>query len=147
MPQYVFECLGIHGTGHEREQQVALTLASIPPPLAATFIFPLLGIFAQRIGSLKALKIFALLSVAAQCGPVLLQIVPDMRLVPLVGIFLSVSMAPLVPLATLLCAVVPSHRLGEATGVLGASKSLSSLMAYALTATVSEVLLANQQSG
>merc|ERR1712087_354645 len=65
---------------------------------------------------------------------------------PVVGISLALSMAPLVPIGTLLAEVVPAEKLGEANGVLAAAKSMSSILAYMLTAGVCQILIANDMA-
>merc|ERR1712056_128658 len=77
-----------------------------------------------------------------QSVPVMLKVVPQLWVVPIVGISLQISLAPLIPLQPLICKSVPAERLGEANGIMGSAKSLSSLLAYILTALVSQVLIA-----
>merc|ERR1712217_22042 len=57
------------------------------------------------------------------------------------------AMAPLVPLQTLICETVPEERLGEANGVIGSAKSMTSLVAYVVTAGISEIMRSNGWNG
>merc|ERR1712048_201775 len=41
------------------------------------------------------------------------------------------------------CEVVPTSRLGEANGLIGSAKSLTSLLAYVLVTVVSQVMMEN----
>lgn len=139
--QYIFASFGLIGSDEASKLAELQVLGNFPGFLLLLPGFCIVGLVGKNIGSRSLLIILLPVTAVLLCLPVLLHFLPQLWLVPIVGIGVPFSMVLLSPLQTLVTEVSPPDRIGEAMGAVGASKQVSGLLSNILVTFVTPALM------
>jgi MFS family permease len=142
--QYIFASFGLIGSDEASKLAELQVLGNFPGFLLLLPGFCVVGLVGKKIGSRSLLIILLPVTAVLLCLPVLLRFLPELWLVPIVGIGVPFSMVLLSPLQTLVTEVSPPDRIGEAMGAVGASKQVSGLLSNILVTFVTPALMSSR---
>jgi len=139
--QFFREELGILVGGTYEQNQLVSVLTMLPPTILMIPASLLVGLLAQRFGSLPLLKALVPMSALMVAMGALMALFPYYWAVPLVCLAQNfASLAGNVPLKFLVADLAPEGREGEAMGALGMGLQVTSLLANAGVKVVTPIL-------
>jgi len=144
--QYAFQCLDMQGASHKQEQQRVSSLACSLAYILNLLFFPLVGLLAKHIGSVRALKYAIPVAAAMQGFPMLLHFVPQLWIGVLAMTFVTFSQSVMIPLQFILTDGAPHGHLGEVMGLTASAKSAMSFLAYAVAILASDIMFESGQT-
>lgn len=128
-----------HGTFHEQQRVSVLT--TLPPTILMIPASLLVGLLAQKFGSLPLLKALIPASAIMMAAGALMALAPQLWMVPVVCLAQNfASLAGNIPLKYLVAEAAPEGRVGEAMGALGMLMQGTSLVCNAIVAAVTPIL-------
>lgn len=139
--QYALDEFNLIASDNKVKQREVSLLFQWPGYALLMPAFFITGLVAKRMSALKVLLWLIPLTGLAMSLPVLLRVAPKMWLVPIVGVSQPLGMVVFVPLQTLISQMAPPDRVGEAMGVVGASKQAAGLFSNLLVGSLAPVLV------
>jgi len=139
--QYFRDELDLTETGTLQEQELVSVLSSLTPLVFVVPATAFIGFLAQRIGSLRLLKVMIPFSAAMTAFGASLALMPHYWMIPVVCVAQNfAALAGNVPLKHLVAESAPEGRVGEALGTLGMVGMAVSFLANGVVAASTPVM-------